>query len=242
MRLGERIPDTERCLRRHPHGEPPLADPARRGPPFGSIGTAATRWFTNRPSTTSVGLVEDRRVVTEVELDREVRPVFGEQQRRVVVERCLGIDHRRQRVVVDDHHLGRVDGLRPRLGDDRRDDVADEADGPDRQRRPRERRREHDEALDGWRLEVAAGVHADDTRHRLGLARVDRLDPGVSDRRTHEDEVRDAVRRRGRRSTWRHRGGPPGPRRGARRCRGSNLSRTWPESSAGSHEPRGPRT
>ena len=39
----------------------------------------------------------------------------------------LGVDHDRQRVVVDDDAVGRVAGLRRRLGDDERDRLADHA-------------------------------------------------------------------------------------------------------------------
>ena len=55
-------------------------------------------------------------------------PCSLEQERRAVGEGRLGVDDHRQRVVVDDHLLGRVDRLRTGLGDDRGDDVADEAD------------------------------------------------------------------------------------------------------------------
>ncbi len=49
-----------------------------------------------------VGAVEDLGIVAEVELDREVRAVLGEQERRTVRERGLGVDDDGQRVVVDD--------------------------------------------------------------------------------------------------------------------------------------------
>ena len=42
--------------------------------------------------------------------------------------RCLRVDHRRQRLVVDVDQLERVVGLIRRLGDDHGDDVADVAD------------------------------------------------------------------------------------------------------------------
>ena len=95
--------------------------------PFGSIGTAREPLVHEAPVDHDVGVVEHRRVLAELELDREVRAVLREQQRRAVGERGFGVDDDGQRVVVDDHRLGRVDGLRPGLGDDRGDDVADEA-------------------------------------------------------------------------------------------------------------------
>src|SRR5215207_591205 len=76
-----------------------------------------------------LGVVEDCRVLAEVELDGEVRPVLGEEDGRIVGQRGLGIDDGRQRVVVDDHQLGGVDGLRPRRGDHNRQHVADEVAG-----------------------------------------------------------------------------------------------------------------
>ena len=90
-----------------------------------------------------VGAVEDGRVLAEVELDREVRAVLGEQERGAVGERRLRVDDDRQRVVVDDDQLGRVDGLGARLGDDRGDDVADEPDGAVGERGAAERGRQH---------------------------------------------------------------------------------------------------
>ena len=42
--------------------------------------------------------------------------------------RRLDVDERREEVDVDEHHLGGVDGLRERLGDDRGDRLTDEAD------------------------------------------------------------------------------------------------------------------
>ena len=51
----------------------------------------------------------------------------GEEQ-HVARERLRGVDHRRQRLVVDDDELGGVDALGAGLGEDDGDDVPDEAD------------------------------------------------------------------------------------------------------------------
>jgi hypothetical protein len=94
-----------------------------------------------------------------------------------------------QRVVVDDHHLGRVDGLRARLGDNDRHDVADEADDIAGERRARQRSRDHGKTLSGFEVEVVGRVHGDDARHRHCVARVDRLDAGMGHRRPDERQM-----------------------------------------------------
>ena len=97
--------------------------------PLVSIGTPASRWLTivtsataSAPSSGSASSPSGN-----VGAEADVRTVLREQQRRVGSERLGGGHDRGQRVVVDDHGLGRVDRLRLRLGDDRGDDVADEA-------------------------------------------------------------------------------------------------------------------
>ena len=115
---------------------------------LGSIGTAASRWFATRTETDDVGALEHGGVVAEVERERDVGAVLVEEHRRAVEHGGLGVDDDGQRVVVDDHGLGGVDGLRAGLGDHRGHDVADEAHHALGQRRPVEHRRQHDEALD----------------------------------------------------------------------------------------------
>ena len=141
--------------------------------PLPSIGTAATRWLTNVSFTTTSAPSNTVGLLAEVELDGQVRTVFGEEERSVVGERRLGVDDDREWLVVDDHLLGCVDRLRPGLGDDRGDDVADEAHAVLREHRPGEDRGEHDEALDRLEAEVVAGVDGDDAGHRDRVRGVD---------------------------------------------------------------------
>src|SRR5215207_1065623 len=137
-----------------------------------------------------LGVVEDCRVLAEVELDGEVRSVLGEEDGRIVGQRGLGIDDGRQRVVVDDHQLGGVDGLRPRRGDHNRQHVADEADDVVGEGRACQGRRNHGEPLHRFEAEVVGRVHRHDPGHLLRVARVDRLDLRVRDRGSHERDVK----------------------------------------------------
>ncbi len=119
--------------------------------------------------------------------------MLGEQQRRVGSEPGGGRHHDGQRVVVDDHLLGGVVGLRLRLGDDGGDDVTDEAHAFAGEDRAVEVGRHHREALHRRHPEVVAGVvHRDDARHRFGVADVDRGDRAVGDRRADERHVQHA--------------------------------------------------
>ena len=74
---------------------PPSGSPGTATMPFGSIGTAATRWLYDPPRHHDVGVVEDASTGAEVDLDREVRAVLLEDERRAVGERGFGVDHRR---------------------------------------------------------------------------------------------------------------------------------------------------
>ena len=69
---------------------------------------------------------------------RHVVAVDFEQHRRVELECLFGRHCGRQRLVVDDHHVGGVLGLHDRLGEHGHDRFADEAHAIDRQRRPSE--------------------------------------------------------------------------------------------------------
>ena len=111
-------------------------------------------------------------------------------ERRAVLERRLGIGDHRQRVVLDDDVLGRVDHAVAVLADDERDGVADVLDlalgqdpvvgrvDLDARRDPR-----HREAR--LHVEVLVGVDRDDAVARLGRRRVDRDDLRVRLRRAH---------------------------------------------------------
>ncbi len=142
-----------------------------------------------------VGAVEDRRILAEVELDDEVGAVIGEQQRGVFGECCFGIDHRGERLVVDDHAFSGVDGLGAGLGNDGGDDVADEPHDAASQGRAVECRRQHDEAVHVVEAEGLVGGHRDHARHLLGVAGVDSHELRVRHRRPHEGDVQCSRRR-----------------------------------------------
>ena len=161
--------------------------------PFGSIGTAASRWFTIRCETTTSASSRMPSTGPVPIVLATFDPCSSWSERRVGLERGFHVGDRGQRVVVDDHGLGRVERLRLRLGDDHRDDVADEADLAARERRPVHRRRQHHEAVMVGEVEVAGGVHGDDAGHRPGVVEVDRLDPRVRDRRPDERDVQQPV-------------------------------------------------
>ena len=171
--------------------------------PFGSIGTAASRWFTMRCDDDDVGVVEDA-------VDRARCP--SRWRRSNPCSSCRSgasgssaasmSATAGQRVVVDDHRLGRVERLRLRLGDHHRDDVADEAHLVARERRPVHRRRQHDEAVVVGEVEV---VRCGTRRRRPASTAASSvsiaLDPRVRDRRPDERDVQQPVDRRDRRGT-----------------------------------------
>ena len=204
--------------------------------PFDSIGTAATRWLTKRPLTTTSA---SSRICGSWPKSNSIamfEPCSGNSSVASRLERRLRIDDHRQRVVVDDHHLRGIDGLRARLRDDSDDDVADEAHDPVGERGSREHRREHDEALNGGERECLGELGAlgrvdrecvvcgnrEHARHRRGIAGVDPRDraraPWSNARRRRVRTLREPCRR----SSAPGRAGSAGPRRAAPGCRGSN--------------------
>ena len=106
--------------------------------------------------------------------DRDVVAVDLEQQWRVELECLFGGDGRRQRLVVDDHHVGGVLGLHDRLGEHRDDGLADEAHPVDRQRRASEVVVDRGHALERGEADVGGSEHGDDTRCVTCCRRVDR--------------------------------------------------------------------
>ena len=167
--------------------------------PRTSIGFGIRRWLTIRwrtttsaPSTAASvpGLVADAPLEDDV-----VRGVLVE-LRRARLDGLLGVDDRGQRLVVDDDRLERVERLRLRLGDDRRDALAGPLDAVRGERPGRA-----DVVLDpgaatgrpGHRhrvvRDVGADEHGDDARHRLGRGRVDRADVGVRVRAAQDGHV-----------------------------------------------------
>jgi hypothetical protein len=194
-RGGQRVAHAVRALGRDPHGEGVAAVVHSRlhEDAVGLHGHGGEPLVQEATLHDDVGPVEHARVLAEVELDGEVRAVVGEEHRGGVLERGLGVDDGGQGVVVDDHELGGVDRLAPRLGDDGRHDVADESHRLRREGRAGEDRRDHGEALERREPEVGGRVHGGDARHRGGIGDVDRLDPGVGDGRADEGEVEEPL-------------------------------------------------
>ena len=134
---GERVADGDRVLTRDPHRE--LAVVAGDRDTAVGLHGHAGQTLADRAAFRHVGGTLERVAVLEADpgLEHHVRPVLLEQERRALDDGRFGVDERRQRIDVDDHRLGGVDGLRERLGDDDRDDVADEAHLALGERRPR---------------------------------------------------------------------------------------------------------
>jgi hypothetical protein len=105
-----------------------------------------------------------------------------ELQRRVGRERVLHVDDRRERVVVDDHRVDRVDGLRLALGHDHRDRISHEPNPAARECGAHHlgMQLHHSDVV--GELEIVSRVHRDDARHRERGAGVDGRDLGVGDR------------------------------------------------------------
>ena len=155
----------------------PGATPSSVRPPSGSPGTATMPLRLHRHAGEALAHHRDLG-------DRRRRPRAGRRPRRRSVpkqtfEPCSGNSsgasgasarRRRvtdgQRVVVDDHRLGRVGGLRLGLGHDRGDDVADEAHLVRGEDRAVERRRHHREPLERRQAEVVAARRGTRRRRR----------------------------------------------------------------------------
>ena len=86
----------------------------------------------------------------------QVRAVRLEDDRRAVVERGLGVDHRGERIDVGPDHLRGVLALLERLGEHDGDRLADEAHPAVGERRPDEVGMHRDEAVVGRDAEVSA--------------------------------------------------------------------------------------
>ena len=114
--------------------------------------------------------------------DRPVVRKVGVQYCRPPGQRCLGIDHRRQRVVVDGDGVDRVARHVAVAGHDDGDRIADEADhvGGDRAMLRRGKRRRHRHGVEELR-ELRAGEDRLDAVERLRGSGVDGQDPAVRD-------------------------------------------------------------
>ena len=137
--------------------------------------------------------VEDGVEALGLVLDRAA--VIARAPRRAICARSglagvLGVDHDRQRLVVDDDAVGGVARGRLRVGDDERDGLADHAhlalgqDRPLRLHGVAERIRGARHAA--LEPEVRGRQHLDDARHGLGRGGVDAADDGVRVRRARE--------------------------------------------------------
>ena len=157
----------EASVRLHGHAGQPLADHRQLGD--------------------DVGAHERILLGADGRSEAHVGAVVGKEERGVRGRRRILGDHRRQRIDIDDDGLGRVDGLRGRLGHDGRDDVADEAHAVTGEDRPVERVRQHGEPLERRKAQVVAGVvDGQDARQALGLVDVDGPHLAVRQRRPHE--------------------------------------------------------
>ena len=112
-----------------------------------------------------------------------------EQDRRVGLQRRLGIDHRGERLVIDGDGVRGVHGLRPRLRHHHRHRLADETDPADGEQRPGEHLGTVFDRGHAQPAHVPGGEHADDTGHRAGVVRIDRLDERVCHRGPDEHPV-----------------------------------------------------
>jgi hypothetical protein len=112
-----------------------------------------------------------------------------------VVERGLHVGDGGQRVVVHLHQLDGVDRGGLRLPDDHGHGLAHEADAVGGQRRARQLRVEHEQAVVSGQVEVGGRVDGDDARRRGGRGGVDPGDPAVGQRGADEGEVQQAGQR-----------------------------------------------
>ena len=112
-----------------------------------------------------------------------------EQDRRAGLQRRLGIDHRGERLVVDDDGVGGVHGLRPRPRHHHGHRLADEPDPADGEQRPGEHFGTVFDRGHAQPAHVPGGEHPDDTGHRTRLVRIGRPDERVCYRRPDEHPV-----------------------------------------------------
>ena len=135
-----------------------------------------------------VGALE-RALVGVAALEGEVRALVGEQLRRAVLERALGVDDDVERLDVDLDELGGVDRGAAALGHDDRDRLALEAHEVARQRRAQHVVGRHRPRREGPEVEVGAGEHAHDAGGRRRGLGVDAQDAPVGDLGAHEVRV-----------------------------------------------------
>jgi len=92
-----------------------------------SIGTAASRWLTNRDRTTT-SAPSSAPLLSELELESEVVPLVRVNEHRARLESRRAVDEHLHQVVVDRHRRGTIDCCASRLRHHHGDRVADEFD------------------------------------------------------------------------------------------------------------------
>ena len=122
-----------------------------------------------------VGTLEGVDIRTVIGAEADVRPVLGEQDRRIGRQALGGGDDRVEPLVVDDHRVGGVDSRGLRCGDDGDQDVADEPHDVIGKDRAVHRGGHHREPLERRDAEVVAAsvVHSLHAGHRLGIGHID---------------------------------------------------------------------
>ena len=123
-----------------------------------------------------------------LELQRPVRPVRLEHDRRVGCHRSEGVDNSQQRFVVDHHQLSGVCRGARGYGRHHRDRVA-HISGFVGQRQPAELRRHHGEQPLGRDGEIRGCEDSQDPRTSPRVVGVDCLDSGVGHDRPHEGQM-----------------------------------------------------
>ena len=131
--------------------------------------------------------------VAEGALHGHVAPVIGEQHGRARLGGSDRIHQGGKRVVVDEHRLGRVGRLHPRLRHDHRDRLSHEPDRAGGQHRLGERIRHHPRA-ERAEAQIGRREDPDHPRHRGRVLPVDAQKAGVGHRRAHEGRVQGSVR------------------------------------------------
>jgi hypothetical protein len=142
----------------------------------------------------NLGTVERARILGHiVDANREVGAVGLEQDRRVGLQRFLGVDHRGQRIVDDVDSVRGVHRLCPRLRHHHRHRLAGETDPVGGEQRPGEHLGAVFDRGHAQPADVTGDEHAGDTGHRPGLAHIDRPDERVCDGGPDEHRVKGSL-------------------------------------------------
>jgi len=143
-----------------------------------------------------LGILERARVLGHVvDANREVGAVSREQNRCVRFQRGLGVDHRRERLVIDGDGVRGVHGLRPGLRRHHRHRLPSETDPAHGEQRPGEHPGAVFHGGHAQPAHILGDEHTGDTRHRTGLVRIGRPDKRVGYRGPDEHRVERALAR-----------------------------------------------